>query len=179
MKQIKHCFLLLLAFLGLSSMTSSSSSSRVNEVVVEDFDVERYMGRWYEIARYDNFFERGLSHVIADYSRQNNGQIVVVNSGRKRNGNHSSSRGKARFASQHRNDCGALEVSFFWNFYSPYNILLLDDDYSYVLVSSGEDYLWILSRTPMLDDVVLSKILAEASIRGFDTSKLLYVEQGV
>lgn len=135
------------------------------------FDLNRYMGTWYEVARLDNFFEKGMYNVTAQYSLQPNGTVKVVNSGMKK-GKRKEAVGKARLADPPQN--GSLEVAFFLNFYSPYRVLMLAEDYSYALVGSGSRYLWILSRTPVLPADVLDKIVAEASRRGFPTDKLLY-----
>jgi lipocalin len=133
------------------------------------------MGRWYEIARYDHSFERNLEECEAFYSLLPNGTISVVNSGiNAKNGKHKSSYGKAKLG----NKPGQLRVSFFWIFYSDYNILALGDDYDWALIgSSSPKYLWILSRTPHISEEKLAHILKIAEYLGYDTSKLIYVNQ--
>ncbi len=156
----------------------SSRKVTVNELAVENFDIQRYMGRWYEIARFDNRFERGLSHVTADYSMRSDGKVRVVNSGQKSNGRVNTSTGKAQFRNaKQQPPKGELEVAFFLNFFAPYNILVLDKDYNYALISSGDDFLWILSREPELQQSTVDTLLSVAEQRGFDTSKLLFIEQ--
>ncbi len=166
--------LLLCSIFGCSSLRKSS----VDEWTVEGFELDRYLGKWYEIARFDNRFERGLSHVTAQYTMRKDGKVRVENSGRKANGDLNTSIGKARLLCTDQSpQRGELEVAFFLNFYAPYNILMLDEGYNYALVSSGDDFLWILSRTPQLDSLTLNSIITEAKERGFNTSKLLFVEQ--
>jgi apolipoprotein D and lipocalin family protein len=147
-------------------------------VVVQDFALERYLGTWYEIARLDHSFERGLSHVQADYSMREDGGVRVINKGY--NGKKAawdSSEGKAYFVGE--SNVGQLKVSFFGPFYGAYNIIELDPNYQYALVVGPDtDYLWILSRTPELGKDVLQRLLAKASALGFATDQLIYPEQG-
>lgn len=147
-----------------------------NVVPVENFDVNRYLGTWYEIARFDHSFERGLSRVTATYSLNENGTIRVVNRGFKAEKNEwKEAIGKAKFVG--RQDVGRLKVSFFGPFYGGYNIIDLDAAYSRVLVCSSNDkYLWILAREPKLPDEVLKGLLDKANSLGFATEKLIYVE---
>lgn len=133
------------------------------------------MGRWYEIARYDHSFERGLTEVEARYELQPDGKVSVVNSGvDPRTGRRSDARGKAYATSVP----GRLRVSFFWIFYSDYDVLALGDDYEWSLVGSrSPKFLWILSRTPALPPQTLNRILALARRYGYDTDCLLFVDQ--
>lgn len=153
------------------SILSCSAHSRVDESPVASFDLERYMGLWYETARYDNRFERNMTDVTAMYTLLADGKVRVENSG-TRDGVRHTAIGKAKVGEPAAN--GFLKVSFFLNFYAPYRVIMLADDYSYALVTSGEKYLWILSRTPKLDESVKQKILDEATRRGFDVDKLIY-----
>lgn len=138
-------------------------------------DVDRYMGLWYEIARFDHRFERAMERVTARYERRSADKVAVFNSG-WRNGRLSTARGKARIPDLSRP--GRFRVSFFLWFYSDYFVLELAEDYSYALVgSSSAEYLWILSRTPRLEPQVIEHLLACARSRGYDTSKLLWVSQ--
>jgi apolipoprotein D and lipocalin family protein len=139
------------------------------------FELEKYLGTWYEIARFDHRFERDLEFVTATYSLNEDGSIKVMNQGIK-NGKSKTAIGKARLAKNgvNRN----LEVSFFWIFYGPYNILELDKDYQLALIgSNSSDYLWILSRQPQPDSNSINELLEKAKKRGYDTSKLIFVEQ--
>lgn len=146
---------------------------------VKDLDLKRYMGLWYEIARFENRFEKDLVAVTARYTFMPDGKIEVINSGRLKtlNGVLKSSKGKAKQPDPKRP--GELKVSFFLWFYADYDILLLDQkNYSYALIGSNSDkYLWILSRTPRIDDGTLNFILNYARKLGYDTSKLYYTPQ--
>ena len=143
---------------------------------VKSLDLSRYLGTWYEIARFDHSFERGMDNVTAEYLLREDGKIDVINSGWK-NGKFKVAEGKAKQPSP-VTDPAALKVSFFLFFYSDYNILMLDDDYQVALVgSSSPKYLWLLSRTPQLPDSVIDLVMEEAESRGYDTSKLIWVDQ--
>lgn len=143
---------------------------------VRTFDLSRYLGTWYEIARFDHSFERGMQNVTAEYLLRDDGKIDVINSGWK-DGKLKVANGKAK-QPEPLTEPSRLKVSFFLFFYSEYNILLLDEDYRYALVGSkSSDYLWILSRTPYIPDDVKEAMLAEAVKLGYDTSKLIWVDQ--
>ena len=145
--------------------------------VVEDFELERYLGTWYEIARLDHRFERGMSNVTASYSLRDDGGVDVVNRGYLDNKDQwKEARGKAYFIGP--SDRGRLKVSFFGPFYGAYNILELDKDgYRYAMVAGPDtDYLWILSRTPEMDPAVLNSLVSKADSLGFDTGALIDVE---
>lgn len=165
-----------IAALVLPGGCKGKSMKKVNISTVKEMDINRYLGKWYEIARFDHSFERGLVGVTATYSFRPDGKIKVVNEGYQNtlDGKHSIAVGKAKTTSEP----GKLKVSFFWIFYGAYNVLELDADYQWVLVGSSSDkYLWILSRTPALAPEVLSEIVEKARLRGYDTSKLIWVEQ--
>jgi apolipoprotein D and lipocalin family protein len=145
---------------------------------VTDFQVNRYLGTWYEIARLDHSFERGLSKVTAEYSREGDGDILVVNRGYDaQRGKWREARGVARFLGPP--DVASLKVSFFWPFWGGYHVIALDrDSYSYAMVtSSSRSYLWILARQKRLDPAVLDDLLAKAKAWGFRTEDLIFVEQ--
>lgn len=135
----------------------------------------RYMGTWYEIARIDHSFERGISHAMAEYTMQDDGTVKVVNSG-IRNNKIKTSEGKAKLTGTP----GLLRVSFFGPFYSDYRVLMVDRDYNLALVGSGNsNYLWILSRSPYLCEADLDKVMNELSLRGYDPDRLTWVDQGI
>lgn len=139
------------------------------------FDVRRFMGKWYEIARYDHRFEKGMTHVTATYSLQENGSIKVKNEGYK-NGKHKEVEGRAK--QPNLVDPGKLKVSFFLWFYSDYYVLDIDPDYRYVLIGSSSDkYLWIMSRDKTLSKEKQAELLDKLRVRGYDTEKLLFVDQ--
>ncbi len=121
---------------------------------ITNFDTNRYLGKWYEIARLENRFERGLEQVSATYGKRNDGGISVLNRGYDPTKNKwSESEGKAYFTGD--NTTAALKVSFFGPFYGGYNVIKLDDEYKYALVSGpNREYLWILARTPTIPDNV-------------------------
>lgn len=147
----------------------------INTTTVDNLDVERYMGRWYELARYDHRFERNMERCEAYYTLEPDGKIAVRNSGiDTKTGLLRITDGKAKLGKQP----GQLRVSFFLFFYSDYNILALGEDYDWALVgSSSPKYLWILSRTPSLPKPTIEHILAIARQRGYDTEKLIWVQQ--
>lgn len=143
---------------------------------VTDFSAERYLGKWYEIARFDHFFERGLSNVTAEYSLRADGSIKVMNRGfSNRTGSWKEAQGKAYFVKDPT--CGFLKVSFFGPVYGSYIVLELDQErYQYSLVCGPDrSYLWILARTPILDETVKERLLAKAATLEFDVSRLIFV----
>lgn len=166
---------ILIAAVLVAAVVSGISTDPVDTATVSKFDVARYMGTWYEIARYDNRFECGLSRVEARYRLQADGCIEVENSGLdEQSGLRRRKLGKAHAT----RTPGRLRVSFFWIFYSDYRVLELGDGYDWALVGGGsQKYLWILSRTPTLPGPTLEYILQLARQRGYDTDMLVFVEQ--
>ena len=159
--------------LSLALATECVSGPKVDNAPVAALDLNRYLGEWYEIARFDHSFERGVEQAKADYTQNADGTIKVVNSGIK-NGKPKTAIGKGK-----KTDTPALlSVSFFGPFYADYRVMLIDKDYSHALVGSGSaDYLWILSRTSGLSENAKSELLSEAKRRGYDTGRLIWVEQ--
>ena len=154
----------------------SACSKDFDNSTVDEFDLNRYLGTWYEIAKYDHSFERGMDNAMAEYILQDNGTVFVMNTAWK-DGKFKVAEGKAKYPDP-QGDPGALKVSFFWFFYSEYNVMMVDEDYTISLVGSKkENYLWILSRTPVPDQDLLQSVLDEAESRGYDTSKLIWVDQ--
>ncbi len=150
----------------------------IDKTVVKELDIERYLGTWYEIARYDHKFERGLVGVTANYSFRDDGKIKVLNSGYKKtlNGKRSEAVGKARIPNPE--EPAKLKVSFFLFFYADYFVLELDDNYKWAAIgSSSDNYLWILSRTPQMDESQYNELLNKLANRGYDVSKLIKIEQ--
>ena len=148
--------------------------------VVSGFELERYLGTWYEIARLDHRFERGLSNVTATYSLREDGGVSVVNRGyNAADSEWQEATGKAYFVEDV--DVGRLKVSFFGPFYGAYNIVELDkDNYQYALICGPDrDYLWILSRSPKLDDEVLATLVSKAGKLQFAIEELIYVDHTV
>ena len=166
----------IIAALMAHSSCQSNKHMSINTSTVKVLDIPRFMGKWYEIARYDHTFEKGMTHVTAEYSLESNGKIRVINKGIK-NGKLKEIVGKAKQPNPIEYP-GRLEVSFFLWFYSDYYVLELDKNYQYALIGSSSDkYLWILSRTPELPKEILDNLLANIKQRGYDLSRLVYVEQ--
>jgi len=143
---------------------------------VDGFELNKYLGTWYEIARLDHSFERGLEQVTANYSLRDDGGVKVINKGFNPNKNKwKQAEGKAYFVGEP--DIGQLKVSFFGPFYGGYNIIELDKtNYQYSLVCGPNlSYLWILARDPQLDKAIVDKLVAKAKSLGFATDKLIYV----
>lgn len=166
MKKIFNLSVLLNLLTGRSKLTVDNS-------VVTDFDLNRYLGDWYEIARFDHRFERGMEQTKASYKLRKDGKVDVLNTGVK-NGKPTAAKGVAKLT----DTPALLRVSFWGPFFSDYRVMLLDEDYRYALIGSGSDaYLWILSRTPQIADDIKEEIVAEAQRRGYDTSRLIWVKQ--
>lgn len=146
---------------------------------VEGFEVNRYLGKWYEIARLDHSFERGLSHVSATYRLRDDGGIDVVNRGYDaKSGKWEQAEGKAYFVGAR--DVGRLKVSFFGPFYGAYNVIALDKKaYRYALVCGpNRSYLWILGRDRVLTPETMERLIGFADDLGFETGKLILVDHG-
>ena len=149
------------------------NAQKVDNTPVAALDLNKYLGDWYEIARFDHRFERGLDFCKAKYVLCCGDKINVVNTGIK-NGEPKTANGKAKTT----DTPALLRVSFFGPFYSDYRVMMLDADYQWALIGSkSAKYLWILSRTPELPKETLDTILSEAQRRGYDTSKLIWVKQ--
>ncbi len=165
-------------FLGLAAGFLAGCTGIPDGVdAVEGFELDRYLGTWYEIARLDHRFERGLSDVSATYSLRDDGGVRVVNRGLSaESGEWDEAVGKAYFVGEP--DVGRLKVSFFGPFYGGYNIIALDKvGYEYSLVSGPDrSYLWILARSPDIDSALLERLVAEARKLGFPTEELIYVD---
>jgi lipocalin len=155
-----------------------SQNSMIDKTVVKELNLERYLGQWYEIARFNHLFERGLVGVTATYSHREDGMIKVVNSGYKGtlNGQKSEAIGKAKIPDA--NVPSKLKVSFFWIFYADYFVLELDENYQWAVIgSSSDNYLWILSRAPQMEKSLYKELLKKIANRGYDVNKLIAVEQ--
>lgn len=145
---------------------------------VDHFNADRYLGKWFEVARLDHSFERGLSKVSASYSLRDDGGIRVINRGYDAQKQQwKEAEGKAYFVQG--KDQGYLKVSFFGPFYGAYVVVELDHEgYQYSLVSGPDkSYLWILSRTPQMNPEVQQHLVERAAALGYDTGKLIFVEQ--
>jgi apolipoprotein D and lipocalin family protein len=144
---------------------------------VDHFNADKYLGKWYEVARLDHSFERGLSKVSASYSLREDGGIRVINRGYDAQKQQwKEAEGKAYFVNGAVQ--GYLKVSFFGPFYGSYIVFELDhDNYQYSLVSGPDkSYLWLLSRTPQMNQETQKRLVEKAAALGFDTGKLIFVE---
>lgn len=163
----------------LVSLTLSGCLGMPDKVSpVEEFEINRYLGKWYEVARLDHSFERGLNNVTADYALREDGGVSVTNRGFSTDDKQwSEAQGKAYFVNGAQQ--GYLKVSFFGPFYGSYVIFELDtENYQYAFVSGPDlSYLWLLSRTPEVPKDVFNRFIEESKRIGFDTSKLIMVEQ--
>ena len=170
---MRHLFLMLCAALLAGCVAVPDGIQPVS-----GFQAERYLGTWYEIARLDHGFERGMSRVTAAYRKRDDGGIDVTNRGYLADGKTwKQATGKAYFVQSP--DIGYLKVSFFGPFYGSYVVFDLDkQDYRYALVAGPDrSYLWLLARSPTLDAATRDRLVARAQAAGFDTSKLIFVDQ--
>ncbi|QNP50387.1 lipocalin family protein [Diaphorobacter aerolatus] len=145
---------------------------------VNDFDAPEYMGHWYEIARIDHRFERGMTSTTAQYKLLDDGTVSIVNRGfDPARGTWKQSHAKAKFLGD--SSVGSLKVSFFWPFQGGYNVVYVDADYSTAVVI-GDDvkYFWILSRSPDMDDATYDRLLEVGRSNGVDVRKVLRVPHG-
>lgn len=144
---------------------------------IDNFELERYLGKWYEIARLDHSFERGLQRVTAEYAMRPDGGVSVTNRGYStKQSKWKDAKGKAFFVGQPQT--GHLKVSFFGPFYGSYIIFELGENYEYAFISgSNTEYLWFLSRTPKVSKELMDHFLKKAGDLGFDTEALIYVDQ--
>lgn len=167
----------LLAMLGIAVGLSACLGMPDGVEPVENFDADRYLGKWYEIARLDHSFERGLNNVTAEYSLRDDGAIRVVNSGYdSEEGEFDSIEGVARFVRE--DDEAYLKVSFFGPFYGSYVVFELErEDYSYAFVSGfNHSFLWLLAREPEVSEELRAAFLERAGELGFDVSEVLWVD---
>jgi len=169
----------LVAFIILATTLSLTACKGKPEDItpVKNFQAEKYLGTWYEIARLDNRFERGLTQVTATYSLRDDGGIGVLNRGYSaKKKEWKESLGKAFFVEE--KTTAYLKVYFFGPFYGSYVVFDLDENYQYSLVTGADkSYFWLLSRTPTIPGDVKASLLEKAAALGFDTTKLVFVEQ--
>lgn len=163
--------------IGLVVLISGCVSVPDDIQPVKSFQAERYLGTWYEIARLDHSFERGLQQITAQYSMREDGGIKVINRGFKEAQQEwNEAEGKAYFVEDEQT--GYLKVSFFGPFYGAYIVFDLGEDYEYSLVTStSKSYLWLLSRTPNLDKDKQQRLIQRMTELGFATDELIFVDQ--
>lgn len=171
------------SLIGLGTLFVScmqKHAQAINTLPMPHVELSRYLGTWYEIARLPNPFERGLSRVTANYSLASNGRLHIFNEGYYSNGEKESINGQGYMPNKLNQ--GHLRISFVapyrW-FYSSYNILYVNADYTLALVSgSNRDYLWLLSRSPEISEADKQTLLAIARARGFKTDALIWAHEG-
>lgn len=165
-----------LILLVLTLLATACTGIPPGHQVVKPFQLDRYLGTWYEVARLDHGFERGLNRVTATYSLRDDGGVRVINRGQDEQGEWREAEGRAYFVGD--SDEGRLKVSFFGPFYGGYNVIDLDPDYQLSLVTSyNYDYLWILSRSPNPPKEKVDALIAKAKGLGFATDRLIWVKQ--
>lgn len=170
--------LLLILSLLFSLSCTKTNSQMIDKTTVKELDLNRYLGTWYEIARFPHSFEKNLVGVTATYSLRDDGKIKVLNQGYKKtlDGKLSVAEGKAKIPDPLKP--ANLEVSFFWIFYAEYNVLELDENYQYAMIGSSSDkYFWILCRTPQMDPATYEMLLEKARKRGYNLATLEKVPQ--
>ncbi len=164
-------------FIVLALLLTGCVAIPENIKPVDNFDVKKYMGKWYEIARLDHSFEQGLTRVTADYSLRDDGGVRVLNRGySEKEKTWKEAEGKAYFVG--RRDQGCLKVSFWGPFYGSYVVFELDrESYQYALVCGpNRSYLWLLARSSQIEQGLKDTLIAKAAALGFETSKLVFVD---
>ncbi|MFD2908075.1 lipocalin family protein [Flavobacterium ardleyense] len=174
MKILKN-FSLLLLFAMVVNLFSCRSIPE-NAVAVKTFEKEKYLGKWYEIARLDFKFEKDLNNTTAEYSLREDGKIKVVNKGyNTKKEKWSQAIGKAKFVGAE--NVAMLKVSFFGPFYSGYNVIAIDENYNYALVAGkNKKFLWILARETTIPEDIKQNYLKIAQNIGYNTNDLLWIE---
>jgi apolipoprotein D and lipocalin family protein len=165
-------------FMILSFLLSGCASIPSGVHAVDNFQIDKYLGTWYEIARLDHSFERGLINVSATYTLRDDGGINVLNKGfDQKSGKWKQIKGRAYFVGD--KSIGRLRVTFFWPFYGGYNVIVLDkENYSYTVVCGPtRSYLWILAREKTIDEPVIDNLVNTAKNLNFKTDKLIFVQQ--
>jgi apolipoprotein D and lipocalin family protein len=161
----------------LLGLSACSTAPPQGVQVVSPFDLNRYLGSWYEVARLDHRFERGLSRVSANYSLNADGSVKVLNRGynaEKKAWN--GAEGRAVFTGD--TNTASLKVSFFGPFYGGYHVIALDPDYRWAMVIGPDPgYLWILARDKQIPADVRERLVAQAAKAGVDTQQLIWVDQ--
>ncbi len=176
LNQLNMRLIILLILLTLMGCATSQNSHSMK--TVKDVNIEKYMGTWYEIARFPHSFERDLVGVTASYRLKKNGNVAVVNQGYKHTLDGKKKQTKAFAKIPNAEEPGRLKVYFFWPFGADYLLLELDPEYQWALVgSSSPNYLWILSRTPQMDENLYQSIVLKAEELGYNVEKLELVKQ--
>ncbi len=168
---------LLALFITFIIFTACSSSMKSLQTVPK-VDLERYSGKWYEIARLPNSFEKGLICCTAEYSLRDDGRITVINTGYSEKDPSKISSVKGKAWNPDKNEPGRLKVQFFWPFSGGYYIFHLDPEYRYVLVGSpSRKFFWLLARNPVIEENLYGELVRIAADNGFATQNLIRVSQ--
>ncbi len=164
------------ALICMVLLFTACSSKNPPLQTVQKVDINRYLGTWYEIARYEHFFEKDCKNVSANYSMLDEQTIKVVNRCTNMLTNEKKEAIGRAYATDYTNS--KLKVSFFRPFYGDYWVMILDKNYDYVVVGTpSREYLWILCRKPILDEKIKNEILQKLPTLGFDASKLIWTIQ--
>lgn len=175
---MKSKFLILTIWVLLGAVSPHALSfSKLPAKPIENFDLNKYLGTWFEIARIENSFEEGLSNVTATYSLRDDGLVKVVNKGFEIDDKEwDEAEGYAEFAETE--NMAHLEVTFFWPFYADYVVFEVGQDYEYAFVTSdSKEYLWLLAREPIVEQALIDRFLKLAQEGGFKVSDLIFVPQ--
>ena len=170
----------LITFLTFIGSAAVSLVDRKDDLeVVQSVDLSRYVGRWYEIARLPNSFQKKCAGAVtADYRMREDGKIEVINQCRKASGEYAKAEGKAKIVDKKTN--AKLKVTFFWPFYGDYWILDLGPNYEYAVVGEPDrKYLWILSRSPRMDEALFQQLLDKMEAKGFNTEMMIRTSQPI
>ena len=170
-------FINVMLMVGAALVGMAADNKKPALETVPSVDLSRYAGQWYEIGRLPNRFQKKCADsVTATYTLRSDGDIKVVNRCRKPSGEFTTATGNAKIVDKQTN--AKLKVTFFWPFYGKYWILDLGPNYEYAVVGEpGRDYLWILSRTPTMDEGLYQKLVAKMRARGFDTTRMIRTVQ--
>ena len=168
-----------MTFLTAAAVAVALKAEKHELDVVQAVDLSRYVGRWYEIARLPNGFQKKCADTVtADYAVRPDGKIEVINRCRKASGEIATAKGKAKIVDKKTN--AKLKVTFFWPFYGDYWILDLGPNYEYAVVGEpGRKYLWILSRSPRMDEALYQHLLQKMATQGFNTEMMIRTSQPI
>src|SRR6185436_15258079 len=170
----------LITFLTVSGFAALALEGRKDELeVVPSVDLTRYVGRWYEISRLPNAFQKKCADTVtANYTMRANGKIEVINRCRKASGEYATAKGTAKIVDKKTN--AKLKVTFFWPFYGDYWILDLGPNYEYAVVGEpSRKYLWVLSRSPRMDEALYQQLLQKMAAKGFNTDRMIRTAQPI
>jgi apolipoprotein D and lipocalin family protein len=170
----------LITFLTFTAFAAVALGGRKDQLeVAQSVDLSRYVGLWYEISRLPNGFQKKCADTVtANYAMRADGKIDVINRCRKASGEYATAKGKAKIVDKKTN--AKLKVSFFWPFYGDYWILDLGPNYEYAVVGEpGRKYLWILSRSPQMDEALYQQLLRKMAAQGFNTEMMIRTSQPI